>query len=698
MLDRYNVIKLLFVGLILLLPTSSSWCFAQRSSQEKHVNASSIFTEIVSSAIEVQATNGWHTDLDEVAFAKFGMVEGCEGYWQSMSLLLNSDISGLSLFLQEPLPSLSEMSSAIRLLREQHYTLAADVLEVVSPAPPGARLLAWARIPADQRPVVDRIMLERYPIDNPNRLLLVSTAESMLILPPQGEYDREALVDIALLLCEDTGRISVDRARHIAGRGQRDTAALMLEHIGDAKPDDVETQQEVAQWLWRACGNHEKAVQRYQRAMATVAEPAAREVRLDYLGYLQWSKNAKVALPTADDVDTLSRSKDPLMAADALLMEGKPAQAAARYRAILRDNRRPVAQRLAAWDGLLTSDPDAALNEGEALAQEVTALPSADRARHAVWMGKRLWDVTRTVVPARGTPYRAAWQRKAVRIDGVSGWEAKTADLLEQVINIDETACLKANALPDRQSLRLPAVVLNGLANRPERAQAMLKRQVSWQVSAPKGGWRDRDAQGASDAPRTLTGPRNGEDETAVADAVLAIADYTQDPDRVLPMATVAADHLADKMATVDNDRDAKRLVQCYGQIVKATVRSFDAPEKGHGGRQQGGAVRARRLAHLETRLRGALNNDNVARHVPLLLRDGLLDAVDTDDESVQTLLTDLAATAIDRHLAVTGDSTEIDNELGTFEQRMRAPRGSTTRKKLQHLRARSAKGKPQAQ
>ena len=99
----------------------------------------------------------------------------------------------------------------------------------------------------------------------------------------------------------------------------------------------------------------------YQASLRTVPEPYARELRLDYLEYLQLMLTSTDGEQAKKDFEAARDGQAALLRADALLVEKEYQQATALYRTQLQQAGATLPARLDAWSGLLDSDPATAL-------------------------------------------------------------------------------------------------------------------------------------------------------------------------------------------------------------------------------------------------------------------------------------------------------------------------------------------------
>jgi len=189
-----------------------------------------------------------------------------------------------------------------------------------------------------------------------------------------------------------------------------------------------------------------------------------REVRWDCL-WLRQSCSGRQALPEVPVWNPL------LVAADEALLANDRAKAAEGYRQLLAQADLPAGVRLDAWAGLMQSAPVEALDE---LPKVITKDTPDDQV---AWVAWHLAEETETAGEFTG--------------DQAANWLPKAAVALQGLIARDPGYMLAGADSRHFRALRVPAAIVFHLAGQPEKATAILRRPVTFQMAAPPGGWRN---------------------------------------------------------------------------------------------------------------------------------------------------------------------------------------------------------------
>ena len=294
-------------------------------------------------AIALDQGKQWGTAAEENELAML-TATGKERF-NGLHKLLTDDFTGIIAIFSEHYHLAAESpwpqtQAAIKALRANGYASAADALTVLCVGyTPGDRILAWVRLPAEARKVIDGLMLKRYPADDTNRRQLILAAAELVNSPPP-ETNGMPTQQLLAFACwfDQQGSphyLTFEMAQRWAQAGKKEAAFALIDSLLAEQPADPATLTRAVS-LYRSLHAPARALAAYQHALAAAPEPLARDIRQGYFGFLLYLKQAKLALPDAPDlVDLQQQADQPLLAADALLTAGKNAAAAAQYRALL---------------------------------------------------------------------------------------------------------------------------------------------------------------------------------------------------------------------------------------------------------------------------------------------------------------------------------------------------------------------------
>ncbi len=193
-------------------------------------------------------------------------------------------------------PDFPSSLAASKTLREHGYPAAADVVLTLARDLSPARIIAWASIPEAERPAIDAYMLKMYKPKGQNRRALLNLAVDLFLKPATksvpgapaagNAVDPQKFYQLVLLLGQDSGLLDCPLAQRFMQAGKMAEAKALLVSLVREHPGDVLLPRQAAMVLGGA--NDPAAVDAlYRQALAEAHEPYAREIRLDYLEYLQ---------------------------------------------------------------------------------------------------------------------------------------------------------------------------------------------------------------------------------------------------------------------------------------------------------------------------------------------------------------------------------------------------------------------------
>ena len=501
------------------------------------------YETIARSAVAIEKTNGWEAMSGKQARELLKESADALRYLEATRLLLKEEPAGLDKLIQGALPAPTALMRVSNMLREHSYDFAGNAIGVLAPDLPGKRVLYLASIPKKLRPAIGTTMLA-YVKDPPNRLMIARAALEMFLRPPEGiTVDPKEFYAIALIIGQGTSIISFETAQQLLQGGKEAEAVEMVSQLTVAQPADVLLQLRAARFL-RSMGNQVATTTLFQQALVTVPEPQRRDVRLDYLEYLQWLKKD-------DEIAKLQTGKDSLLAGDAALVAARYDDAARQYANIVTSAVTPVEQRLAAWAGMLDADPGQALTLGKTLLPEMAKVDPQLRPSLVAWSGRQLWVAVSRVVPAKPGSFVIGRRQQFRPLAEVKEWEKMAAALATQLLEIDTEACLRPDPRFTPDSFRYPAVMLYAFAAEPNKAIEILSRTIDFQIPPPPGGWRIFDGTPTpdTDKPRKGSTPTPAETKKLTMQVLDDLSRCPAAAERVPPLSALIANELAAQLA-----------------------------------------------------------------------------------------------------------------------------------------------------
>ena len=612
------------------------------------------FVQLTTLAIDLQQTQGWETDAGKELLTVVAPVANTEKLLSGLRKLLQGDSSGvLEIFpVKEHGPELGQVMAAVKLLRAQGFSLAANALSVFIPIEQGERVKAWLHIPAAQRQAVTELMEARYPYPNVNRRMLMQATLELYTHPPVG-LDIPAVDIMNLAISFGKGDvINTETMSQLLQDGRPDGAQRIRYLLSTATRDDYLQQLKSIDQRWDSAMN---VLPLYQNAMNTVPEPWTRYIRLDYLEYLLWK---------TDNASFSSAQQGPqvLLAADGLLL-GKEFQAATdKYAALYNDPGSDLPTRVDAWCGLLDSDPERAFKLSNKLLAKVTAMSLPTRRALVMAMARQLWHAVERDLPSASTPFNDRKGRIFQPLTNVTGWQKTSGQLMQRLVEIDAESFQRPTKYDVPDSLRLPAAVIFTLAQQPEQAVDILYRKLDYQIDPPPGGWRTIDGSADKEPMKTHDGstPRAGESEKALADLLAIIMRSPQALECLPPLLNYLPGYLVSSINDCADTQHRLSLARSFAAVIKATVNMIDPLPKPLRLDLPAPPIREvdmTRFTALETAYRQGQHLDTVARMSPIFLREGLLPAMMTaSNPKLLEALFILTTNTLDRYSAMTDD------------------------------------------
>lgn len=622
------------------------------------------FSAILVTAVALEKTQGWGGASGKQVAGLLAKSPDAARYLGAVKLLLQGNTDGLTKLFDGAAPSPDALGRGARILREHGFPLAADCLLAVSPDMPGKRVQAWLSVPKDKRAPVAKVM--EALLDIVNMRQLGEMALAMYIKPPPDlTVDRAELLAFARQYGSPQQVVSLDTIERLIQYGHRDDGLQIAGELAAAKANDPEVQTRVARIFW-SNGRLEEAGAMMRASVGKVPSPEARDMRLAYLGFLDWLGRANRTIPNQDTIPALANSPDHLLAGDASYALQQLPQAAKHFLAVAADDKAPLEKRLDAWSGLLDTDPASAMPIGSQLLDRVLALQDpAQRLRLAVWMG---WELSRPLqhevtLPA-GSFYAGPQRPPTHPLRDAGNWQPIMAAMLEKIVALEPGICLRADPRRNNCSLRMPLAIAYILAHEDEKAAELLLRRVTYQIPPPPGGWKHYDGTLMPDAnePREEITPREGESTPMLDGLFTGLRRCPAAVDDVAPLAAYLARGTAAELKSGKlNDGQIKFRLQTLQLCISTHAFGQDPPV------EQDNAPRPERpadmnaFAVLDAAVRDALAQDAVVKGSLPLWQDAFLPAILTvRDPKLVDGYFNLLTLAFDRYAAVTGKASLV--------------------------------------
>lgn len=380
------------------------------------------------------------------------------------------------------------------------------------------QLTKWAATPVEQRAKLDQTD-PQFPQDFANRKFYADAALLMYLDPPAGGPPADAYLDIVLLLIKDSDILSLDVVRQLLtsqfpfanepltpGAGEasperRRAAVRLYSQFIARRPDNVGLHLQCSKQLELA-NERDGALALLASGVKSVPEPERRSLRLEMLRLYQlWQRTPPITVT----------DRDPLLAADAMLLEKRFADAAKKYMLVTTSAKETIERRFAAWAGMLDADPAAALQMAPGVMGSLAKYPAETRPRMIAWTGRLLWRIINYEVP-----YAPA-STPAISIRTINGWQPIVCGLMEQCWQLDPGACARPDAYQLPDTLRYPMAALYALNSQWEKSYEIIAREVTFDMPPPPGGWRIFDGTPRPDAnkPQRFTSPTAREKASA---------------------------------------------------------------------------------------------------------------------------------------------------------------------------------------
>ncbi len=633
------------------------------------------FDTLTALTVSLEKTNGWKSDSAQKLQTLLKNAPENLRMMVDLRKIINGDYTGLEdLYRAKPFdPEYSEVMKSITLLRAHGYPVAADALNTLCPDEFGKRIAAWQRLPAEARKTVDALMRTRYPPNTPNTKMFLQTALELYKHPPKDAgVNPEAYLDFMLWFGKGSLEVSFASAQEILAVGKRDGAFKMARAMVTDNDMAYGAHRLLANFFFRA-NDLPATTEAYQAGMKAIREPFTREIRLDYLEYLATLARLKPKDYTPSTLAAAQQDADPLLAGDAFLVGGKYPEAAAKFLPLLQDAAAPFGRRLSALNGLLDSDPAAALPQLNGLLDAIEKHAPAARAEELRWLGWQLARITEREVPPAPNSFRMATRMQYRPVREVPDWAATLASTVDRMLAIDSATLLQPDQYAPQDTFRYGAGLIYALAGQPDKAKTVITQPLTYTLPPPPGGWPTFGGpkEPDTDKPRTFTSPARGEAErvmTAVMEGLAryqaraAKADPPAAPPATTPLNTQLITDLAAKIVALEDPVEIKSQMRRLGEQIDLAVSCLDPMPPVKDRNQPPPPVRTidmTQFAPIAKAIRDVFADNEAIREAPMVislgLKRGMLTA--SNPQLLEELYT-LTVTGVERYITVTGNTT----------------------------------------
>jgi tetratricopeptide (TPR) repeat protein len=622
-------------------------------------NKSSLET-VTRVAVAMEKTNGWDGEVDKKAREMMKDAVDPLRYYDGVKLLLRQDTSGMDKLSQAPMPSSDAFMRAYIVLHDHGFELAANAVGVLSSDMPGKRMLYLASIPqAKREPVVKAFLLK---VKDPlNRKMHADCALQMYLSPPDGiTIEPREFLAIALKVGKGTNIVSFDTAMKLSQEDKFEEAIQMVTILAEAKPTDDLVQLRAAQMI-RNTGKNDIALAFYKKALTRVPEPQRREIRLDYLEYLQFLKKD-------NEIIKLQNGNDALMAGDAYLVMKKYDEATVEYAKVANNPKSSIEKRLASWIGVFDSAPDKALKNGNYYPQELAKVDLKNRPALVAWICRQLWAVVSREVPPIPGSFRYSSRGNYRPLHDVKDWEKQAAVIATNLLKIDEVTCLREDNLYNAMSFRYGAAMIYGMAGEAQKASDIISKPVEYQIDPPEGGWVifDGTPMPDFDKPRKFNKPTENDKKKMIMQVLADLSRCDKAAVMLPPLGAIIANDLVKQMPAIKDNNEIRTSIQNLSAVVKYTVSALDPVPRVLRTNMPPPPTREvdmKMFEPIDAAVRKALLIDNVAMSGQLFIKECLLESLlSASNPNLLNSLTDLASYSIQRYGEVSKNQQSAEN------------------------------------
>ena len=637
-------------------------------------------------AVAMERTSGWDGEMDKKVREMMKDAADPLRYYDGFKQLLKQDTSGMDKLSQLPMPSSDAFMRAYIVLHDHGFDLAANAVGVLSSDMPGKRMLYLASIPqAKREPVVKAFLLKVK--DRINRQMYADSALQLYLRPPDGiTVDPREFLAVALKVGKGTKIVSFDTAEKLSQEDKFEEAIQMVTILAEAKPNDDLLQLRAVQMI-RNTGKNDIALAFYKKALTRITEPQRREIRLDYLEYLQLLKKD-------DEITKLQNGNDALMAGDAFLVMKKYDEATKEYAKIAVNLKAPIEKRLASWIGVFDSSPNTALRNGNYFSQELAKADVKNRPALLAWICRQLWAVVSREVPPIPGSFRYSSRGNYRPLHDVKDWEKQAAVIATNLLKIDEVTCLRDDNLYISASFRYGAAMIYGMAGDAQKASDIISKPVEYQIDPPEGGWVifDGTPMPDFDKPRKFNKPTENDKKKMILEVLADLSRCDKAAEKLPPLGAIIANDLIKQLPETKDNNEIRTCIQNLSAVVKYTVNALDPvpsvlrldmpppPTR---------EVNMKMFEPIDAAVRKALLIDSVAVNSQLFMKECLLESLlSASNPNLLNSLTDLTSYTIQRYGEVSKNQLSAENSKGNIILYMAARKVYDMKPYIERLKA----------
>jgi hypothetical protein len=591
------------------------------------------FDRVTMIIVSLEKAKGWESENGK---AVISLIEKKKSVKVTASLkkLLKDDLTGAVEIFSDYFtrPGEKESETAVKVLRENGYNLAADAIGTIYPQlyTPD-RITCWARIPADKRKPIDDFMQMRYRPGDLSRGTMIDVILKMADEPPVGGLSADNYFALATRFGKDTRFFNMGTAYDFYYKRKLQMAAKIAKWLAKDKPADIELQRSVAKSLLDFGESHDNVIKFYNELINNTSEPYKRDIRFEYYEMLK----KKRLVSDKESLAGIQQNGDALCAGDAFIVDALYEKATEKYILIMDDKNADIYQRSAAWSGLMDSDPVSAFKYVDDVISAIEAIKDKEsKVKLAVWLG---WQLNRMVmheIPlAPGRSIRNS-RLQYKPIYDVKEWKNECALIMERLVKIDPVAFLTPEK-DTRKSLRYTAALLFALSGDNIKADEIIRREIKYMKDPPPGGWPfppgspDKDIK----SPREFVSPDSMEIESLMLELMPALTRYNvanqTSPTAIINMQLPNFELMKvqnNQIVKSQNDTEIKSALIALGEQYYQSISFVDPLQRNLRIDKPAPAAREvnmKQVEELNTLIKSTFIDDIVCRNAPYFLRVG---------------------------------------------------------------------------
>jgi len=625
-------------------------------------------------------------------------------YYTVAQELLSGEMRSLKIIITDRSlsPNNTDLNKCVAILKLHEKLLAMQALKVIMTDIPETRIIAWLSIPKEKRMHINEIMDIRYPVNSPNRMQLLHAMLNLYTHTDKENILRyDGCIDLLLWYGKGSTILSFRTADELLLAGKKDGAIRIAKSLVSETDNDAEKHRQLAAFLLRT-NEYSIAENAYLQGMKVVEEPYTRELRLDYLEFLITSVRLQPKGYTPHPLPALQADKNALLASDALLIGERYVEASNKYLQVLQDSKSPEGRRLAAWSGLLDSDPTTALQHYPALLNSIEKHDAINRGDELRWLGWQLMRAINREIPPKPGTFATPSRRQFRPLHSVKGWKESLVSMIDRMLTIDHVALLQPDKKAEHGTFRYTAALVYGVAGKMQEAEAVITKPITYTLLPPPGGWPTFGGPKTpdTDKPRPFSSPERGEAERVMTEVMTALARYqTQqglthnvaDGQGNPPMNVTLITDMATQIVTSEDQATIKSHMRRMGEQVTLAVSTIDLPQ------QQKDHLptttltdeqKAAQFAPIGKAIQKVFADQEAVREAPQLLFFGLKHSMLVAHSP--KLLDELFTFTIDgftRYIAVTGNAEQGASLAHSFAAALDARTGGDLKPYAQRLR-----------